>query len=343
MNKIEIKNWKTGKVIFSYECENNTIEKTLNIAKNLKYADLRYADLCNANLSSINLTHANFSNAKLNGVFIIGADLSYSIFDNVNMSNSNLYHAKLNKCILNNVNLYNSNLSDANLSHSKITNTKFTVSLMTNAKFNYTFIKRSNFYSCNLFGSYVNASNFENCNFERTTLTNINFCNCIFKQCNLSMSTLSYSNMSSSKFIETNIKYAILLNTILPDLKYNSIIGFNDECPKEGSFIGWKKCYDNNNNFYIVKLEILTNAKRGSGTSTKCRCDKAKVLDILNIITLKSESENINEVHSMYDPDFIYKIGNIIEVKDFDDDFKNTCSKGIHFFMNEKDAINYVY
>ena len=323
MNTIEIKNWKTGEVIFSYECENNTIEKTLNIAKNLKYADLRYADLCNANLSSINLTHANFSNAKLSGAFIIGADLSYSIFDNVN--------------------LFDSNLSDANLSHSKITNTKFTKSLMINAKFNYTFIKKSNFYSCNLFRSYVNASNFENCNFKRTTLTDINFCNCIFKKCDLSMSILSYSNMSSSKFIETNIKHAVLLNTILPDLKYNSIIGFNDECPKEGPFIGWKKCYDNNNNLYIVKLEILTNAKRGSGTSTKCRCDKAKVLDILNIMTLKSESENINEVHSMYDPNFIYKIGNIIEVKDFDDDFKNTCSKGIHFFMNKKEIINYVY
>lgn len=323
MNKIEIKNWKTGEVIFSYECENNTIEKTLNIAKNLKYADLRYADLCNANLSSINLTHANFSNAKLNGVFIVGADLSYSIFDNVN--------------------LFDSNLSDANLSHCKITNTKFTYLLMINAKFNYTFIKRSSFYSCNLFGSYVNASNFENCNFERTTLTNINFCNCIFKKCDLSMSILSYSNMSSSKFIETNIKYATLQNTILPDLKYNSIIGFNDECPKEGSFIGWKKCYGNDKKIYIVKLEISEDAKRGSGTSTKCRCDKAKVLDILNIMTLKSESENINEVHSIYDPNFKYKIGNIVEVKDFDDDFKNTCSKGIHFFMNKKDAINYVY
>lgn len=323
MNKIEIKNWKTGEVIFSYECENNTIEKTLNIAKNLKYADLRYADLCNANLGSINLTHANFSNAKLNGVFIVDADLSYSIFDNVN--------------------LFDSNLSDANLSHCKITNTKFTELLMINAKFNYTFIKRSSFYSCNLFGSYANASNFENCNFERTTLTNINFCNCIFKKCDLSMSILSYSNMSSSKFIETNIKYATLQNTILPDLKYNSIIGFNDECPKEGSFIGWKKCYGNDKKNYIVKLEILTNAKRGSGTSTKCRCDKAKVLDILNIMTLKSESENINEVHSMYDPNFKYKIGNIVEVKDFDDNFKNTCSKGIHFFINKKDAINYVY
>ena len=46
-NTIDIKNWKTGKIIFSYTCEDNTIEKTLRIANyetDLKYADLRNLD-----------------------------------------------------------------------------------------------------------------------------------------------------------------------------------------------------------------------------------------------------------------------------------------------------------
>jgi len=65
--KIEIKHWVTGAVLFEYECENNTIAKTVEEAvkndanlgsANLGYADLRYADLGSANLRSANLRSA---------------------------------------------------------------------------------------------------------------------------------------------------------------------------------------------------------------------------------------------------------------------------------------------
>ena len=54
MKTIEIKNRFTNEVIFTHECENNTIkitvEKAVELGANLEYAWLMYASLEGANL-----------------------------------------------------------------------------------------------------------------------------------------------------------------------------------------------------------------------------------------------------------------------------------------------------
>ena len=107
-------------------------------------------------------------------------------------------------------------------------------------------------------------------------------------------------------------------------------------CQEKGSFIGYKKCRNN----LIVKLEIPEDAYRCSATSKKCRCSKAKVLSITNLDG--SESTN-NVAVSEHDSSFVYRIGETVEVTDFDQNRWNECSTGIHFFMNREDAVKYVY
>ena len=109
-------------------------------------------------------------------------------------------------------------------------------------------------------------------------------------------------------------------------------IGYNLACPEEGSFIGYKKVGK-----YIVKLLIMEDSKRNSATTLKCRCDKAKVLDIEKIDT----GEKIESTPSDYDINFIYKVGEIVKVDNFDENRWNECSTGIHFFMNKQNAIKY--
>ena len=104
-------------------------------------------------------------------------------------------------------------------------------------------------------------------------------------------------------------------------------------CPEFGSFVGYKKA-----NGYIVELEILSDAKRSSATTRKCRCNKAKVLSIQNIDGTKAD---ISEIASSYDKKFIYKVGEIVEVKDFDKNRWNECAPGIHFFLNRQEAVDY--
>ena len=109
-------------------------------------------------------------------------------------------------------------------------------------------------------------------------------------------------------------------------------------CPEEGDFIGWKKAKVSRGNV-IVKLSIPADAKRSSATSRKCRCNKAKVLEIYNIDgTVAIE----RKCHSCRDRYFIYEVGKTVEVDDFNEDRWNECSQGIHFFINRQEAINYL-
>ena len=72
--KIEIKSRFTADVLFSFECENNSIKLTLHAALKAK-ADLRGADLRGANLYGANLRGADLYGADLRGADLRGADL----------------------------------------------------------------------------------------------------------------------------------------------------------------------------------------------------------------------------------------------------------------------------
>ena len=104
------------------------------------------------------------------------------------------------------------------------------------------------------------------------------------------------------------------------------------QCPEKGGFTGYKKLRAR----LICELYILPEARRSSATTRKCRCDKAKVLSIID-----ENGASYTEGASTYDENFTYKVGEIVEVEDFDKDRWNECSKGIHFFITKQEAIDY--
>ena len=82
----------------------------------------------------------------------------------------------------------------------------------------------------------------------------------------------------------------------------------------------------------------MSNAKRSSATCRKCRCDKARVLAIETVDGAKAD---IEEISSNYDKTFIYRVGEVVTVDDFDDDRWNECAPGIHFFITREEAVRY--
>ena len=72
--KIEIKNRWTGRVLFEYSSEDNTMAKTVEVCVS-RGANLRDANLCGANLCGANLRGANLRGANLRGANLCGADL----------------------------------------------------------------------------------------------------------------------------------------------------------------------------------------------------------------------------------------------------------------------------
>jgi len=103
------------------------------------------------------------------------------------------------------------------------------------------------------------------------------------------------------------------------DLPYFSIV------PEEGSFIGFKATTKG-----VVKLLVTDDAKRlNSIGSRKCRTSKVVVL------------EGYANATGTHFNGLIYETGVTLEVEDFDDDIRNECSRGIHFFMTRREAENW--
>ena len=162
------------------------------------------------------------------------------------------------------------------------------------------------------------------------------FSYCEFNHTDLSYANLSYANLSGVDLSDANLHDANLRGANLhganlhgaEEVPYIPMV-----CPEEGDFIGWKKAGDK-----IVKLHIPQDALRSSATTRKCRCNKAEVVEIYNI---DGTIANERIVNSSYDSSFTYEVGKTVEVQDFDTNRWEECSRGIHFFINRQEVINY--
>ena len=146
----------------------------------------------------------------------------------------------------------------------------------------------------------------------------------------------SYCDLSGANLLNANLCYADLsrANLLNADLRYAKKVPYIPMvCPEEGDFIGWKKIGDK-----IVKLRIPEDALRSSSTTRKCRCNKAEVIEIYNIDGTIADERIVS---SRYDSTFTYEVGKTVEVQDFDSNRWEECTRGIHFFINRQEAINY--
>lgn len=153
---------------------------------------------------------------------------------------------------------------------------------------------------------------------------------------NLSGADLRDANLCKANLRGANLRGAKLQNTdiVCAVISEDTKIDYPIACPETGSFIGYKKAVSEK----IVKLQICKDAKRSSATTKKCRCSKALVLSIEN---RNGSDSGLQEIESIYNPSFVYRVGEIAEVYNFDDDRWNECAPGIHFFVDRQNAVEY--
>ena len=172
-------------------------------------------------------------------------------------------------------------------------------------------------------------------------LRGINLCGADLRGANLYGANLCRANLCRANLYEANLREANLhradlyeANLYAADLRGATNVPFIPlACPDTGAFVGWKKASGR-----IVCLEIPADAKRLSATGRKCRCNKAKVLSITE---LNGEPCDLDAVNSNHDSAFVYKVGEIVSVENFDENRWNECSTGIHFFINRQEAVEY--
>ena len=193
------------------------------------------------------------------------------------------------------------------------------------ASLEYASLEYANLRGANLRGASLEYANLEGADLEGADLGNAS----------LEYASLEYANLRGANLRGADLGNASLEGADLEGADYSEYTSFLAyQCPIEGSFIGWKKC-----GRYIVKLKICEDADRSSSTSLKCRCSKAEVLEIQN---LDGSRAGITEICSDYNKDFIYKVGETVEVKDFNKCRWNECSNGIHFFIDRNVAVAYI-
>ena len=146
---------------------------------------------------------------------------------------------------------------------------------------------------------------------------------------NLRGADLSVANLSGADLRGANLSGAKNIDQAFWNI-YTTFYPL--QCPEEGAYIGYKKAGG-----LIVKLEITEDALRSSAISRKCRASKAKVLSI----TDANGNPAGDQVCSDHDKNFVYKVGETVEVTDFDTNRWNECSSGIHHFITRAEAVKY--
>ena len=175
-------------------------------------------------------------------------------------------------------------------------------------------------------------------NLSRANLSLTNLSGADLRAADLFAANLEDSYLSGADLTGANIGDAWLDNVTLDN---TTKIALRMACPETGSFIGYKKIVRTKEfglqRSFIVKLEIPEDAKRSSSTTSKCRCSKAKVLEIRDI----KSGETFVKITNTNMLRCVYEVDEYVYPDSFDDFRWNECSKGIHFFMSENEALHY--
>lgn len=175
--------------------------------------------------------------------------------------------------------------------------------------------------------------------FSGASLENTLLDGCSMRGANYQNANLRTASMRECDMTGCNICGANLFCAVLEHARLEGVISdentqwFRLHCPESGPFVAYKKCLNDR----IVQLLVPADAKRTSATGKTCRCSRAKVLTIKNF----DETISYEEAWSTVDDNFVYRKGEWVEVKAFNEDRWMDSTTGIHFWMNRDEAIAY--
>ena len=237
-------------------------------------------------------------------------------------------------------NLYMVDLRGADLSGAYLSGANLSGADLRGADLSGSDLSGTNLRAANLIGADLSGCNLSCADLSGSNLCRTNLSCTYLYMANLSRTILSYSDLSNADLCCADLSASDINGADLrgADLSGADLSGAKNincpiSCPEKGSFIGFKKA-----NGLIIELEIPSDALRSSATTRKCRCSKAKVISITNP---DGSPSNVTSIPSSWDSNFIYTIGDIVEVADFDTNRWNECAPGIHFFITRQEAVNY--
>ena len=148
----------------------------------------------------------------------------------------------------------------------------------------------------------------------------------------LSEANLYGANLRGANLIEANLSGADLYGADLSKADLSEADLSGDYRFRLGQILtdpltGYKKTKEG----VVITAEIPAGAIVFCINGSRCRTNRAKITDM-----------GVHEVlHSQYDNTFEYRLGQEIEIKDFNLMYNVECASGFHFFMTRKEAEEY--
>ncbi|MBE5900802.1 MAG: pentapeptide repeat-containing protein [Lachnospiraceae bacterium] len=210
-------------------------------------------------------------------------------------------------------------------------------------------LMEAEFQDMDLSGMDLHGLNFSKSAFQNVTFRGTNLAGAIFENSLLDGIALIECDLTGASLVGTCLREgslkgcdcrgvdfysAVLEHTDLTDIITDDTTKwFQMHCPATGPILGYKKCFGDR----LVQLLIPADAKRTSATRPSCRASKAKVLSIWNF----DATESFDEAWSLVDDNFVYRKGQWVEVKNFNEDRWFDSTTGIHFWLTREEAIAY--
>ena len=220
-----------------------------------------------------------------------------------NLRDANLYGANLYGAYLSEANLIGANLRDANLIG-------------------------ANLYEANLRGADLRGANLRGANLYGANLIGANLRGADLRGANLRDANLSEANLRGANLRDANLIGANLYEANLSGADLRGANKFRLGKILTEPLVGYKKTKEG----VVITAEIPAGAIVFCINGSKCRTNKAKITDMAGHDVL----------HSQYDNNFDYRLGQEIEIEDFNLMYNVECASGFHFFKTRKEAEEYI-
>ena len=224
------------------------------------------------------------------------ADLRSADMSGADLHNANMSYAKLRYADLHNANLRSADMSGADISGADMSGADMSYADLHDANMSY-----ADLHDANMSYADLHDADLHNADIHSADISGAGISGADLHDANMSYANISHADMSGADRLRKGIKLS-------------------------EPIIGWKKCKNN----VLVKLEIPRGAIVFSINNSKCRTDKAKVLEIIG-------ADRAYSNHKF----FSYYVGDVIEVFNFNCEYNFECAEGIHFFKTREEAKNY--
>ena len=229
---------------------------------------------------------------------------------------------------LSGANLREANLSEANLNGANLNGANLSVADLSGADLREADLSGADLSVADLSGADLSEADLSGANLSEADLSEADLSGADLYKANLRGADLSEADLSWADLRGANLRGAKNIDSAIVSI---GTAFFALQCPEKGAYTAYKKLSSG----FIAELEIPADAMRSSATSRKCRASKAYVVSITDV----DGNHPVSKASSKRDPSFIYEVGKMVEVPDFDLDRWNDCSTGIHHYITRAEAV----